>query len=185
MKGDWTTAAGKPLYGLMAEFTSVEDLIAGAEKVRDAGYVHWDAHTPFPVHGLDDAMGIRPTKLPFVVFGAGLAGASAGLALQWWTNAVDYPVLISGKPLFSLPANIPVLFEVTVLFSAITAFVGMLAFNNLPLWYHSLLKNDRFRRATDDRFFLSIEARDPRFDPGLTRSLLESLPGARVEEVED
>lgn len=179
------TTGGKPLYGLLAEFDDVDDLIAGAERVRDAGYVRWDAHTPFPVHGLDDAMGIRPTKLPYFVFAAGAAGAAAGLGLQWWTNAVDYPLVISGKPFFGLPAAIPVLFEVTVLFAALTTFVGMLALNNLPLWYHSLLKHGRFRRATNDRFFLSIEASDPSFDPRATRALLESLPGATVEEVEE
>lgn len=185
MNGRHVGRDGNPLYGLLAEFANVEDLIAGAERVRDAGYTKWDAHAPFPVHGLDDAMGIRPTKLPFLVFGAGVVGAGAGLGLQWWMNAVDYPLVISGKPLFGLPANIPVLFELTILFAALAAFVGMLAFNNLPLWYHSLFKSDRFRRATNDRFFISIEARDPRFDPAAARALLESLRGATVEEVEE
>jgi len=185
MNGKWTTADGAPLFGLLAEFADVDALIEGAEKVRDAGYTKWDAHTPFPVHGLDDAMGIRHTKLSYLVFAAGVFGVFAGLGLQWWTNTVDYPLIISGKPFFALPANIPVLFEVMVLFAAAAAFVGMLAFNNLPLWYHSLFKSRRFLRATNDRFFISIEARDPKFDPRATRALLESLRGAAVEEVEE
>lgn len=176
---------GKKIYGLLAELKTVEELIAGAETVRDAGYTKWDTHTPFPVHGLDDAMGLGPTRLPFAVLGAGLTGAAAGLGLQWYTNAFDYKLIISGKPFFSIPANIPVTFEVTVLLSALTAFVGMLAFNNLPMWYHSLFKSRRFARATSDRFFISIEAGDPKFDREATRRLLESIPGAVVEEVEE
>jgi len=173
------------VFGLLAQFDDIPSLLAAARKVRDAGYRQWDAHTPFPVHGLDDAMGVEPTKLPYLVFGAGIAGATAGMALQWWTNAVDYKLIISGKPFFSIPANIPVMFEVTVLFAAATALIGMLAFNNLPLWYHSLFKSDRFRRVTNDRFFISIEARDPNFDPVRTREFLESLSATAVEEVEE
>lgn len=176
---------GKKIYGLLAEFEKVEDLLAGAEKVRDGGYTKWDAHTPFPVHGLDDAMGLRATRLPYLVFGAGVTGLAAGLGLQWFTNAFDYKLIISGKPFFGIPANIPVAFEVTVLLSALTAFVGMLALNDLPLWYHSLFKSDRFRRVTADRFFISVEAKDPKFDAAATRTLLESLKGAVVEEVEE
>ncbi|HUU82644.1 MAG TPA: DUF3341 domain-containing protein [Phycisphaerae bacterium] len=175
----------RALWGCLVEFETVEELLAGAEKVRDAGYTKWDCHTPFPVHGLNDAMGIRPTRLPWLVFGAGVTGAAVGLALQYWTNAVDYPLVISGKPLFSLPANIPVIFELTILFAAITAFVGMLALNNLPQWYHALFHQPRFRRVTADRFMISVEARDPKFDPAETRALLESLGGSDVELVED
>jgi hypothetical protein len=119
------------------------------------------------------------------VFGAGLTGATVGLALQWWTNAVNYPFLISGKPYFSLPANIPVTFELTILFSAITAFVGMLVLNGLPTWYRALFRSPRFRRATADRFFICIEALDPKFDRRGTKTFLESLGGSAVEEVTD
>jgi hypothetical protein len=153
--------------------------------VRDAGYTRWDALTPFPVHGLDEAMGIKPTRLPWIVFLCGLTGASAALLLQWWTNAVDYPYLISGKPLFSLPANIPIMFELTVLFAAFGAFLGMLGFNRLPELYHALFKKPRFRRVTNDRFVIYIEVEDPRYDSGETRSLLESVSPLPVEEVED
>lgn len=167
----------------MAEFDSVDALIVAAQRVRDAGYTRWDAHTPFPVHGLNDAMGLRPTRLPWIVLLAGTTGALTGLALQWFTNTFDYPYLISGKPLFSLPANIPVMFELTILFSAVAAFVGMLALNGLPRPYHALFSNRRFRRATADRFFISIEADDPRFDAEATKKFLASLGGAAVEEI--
>ena len=164
-------------YGFLVEFDNVDDLIHGAEAVRDAGYTRWDAHTPFVVHGLDRAMGIKPTILPILVFFGGAAGLAGGIGLQWWTNAVNYPFLISGKPLFSLPANIPVAFETTILIAALTALVGMLGLNRLPQLYHPLFSSSRFRKATDDRFFISIEATDPIFDAEVTRELLEGLDG--------
>lgn len=171
-------------YGLLVEFDNVDDLIEGAQAVRDAGYTQWDAHTPFVVHGLDRAMGINPTILPFLVLVGGITGTVGGIALQWWTNAIDYPFLISGKPLFSLPANIPIAFETTILIAAITALVGMLALNRLPQLYHPLFTSKRFLKATDDRFFISIEASDPIFDAESTRELLEGLDGRlSLEEV--
>ncbi len=170
-------------WGLLAEFEDVPSLVYASEQVRDAGYEHWDTHTPFPVHGLNDAMGLQPTRLPLAVFAAGLLGCISFLALQWWTNAVDYPFLISGKPLFSLPANIPVTFEGTILLAAVTAFFGMLIANRLPAWYHPLFRSDRFLRATNDRFFISVEGRDPRFDLSATRSFLESLGALGVEDI--
>ena len=180
-----TTAESPVLYGYLARFDKVDELLAGAARVRDAGYTKWDAHTPFVIHGLDAAMGLKKTILPYIVFVGGLTGTTAGILLQWWTNAVDYPFLISGKPLFSLPANIPVAFETTILFAAISALVGMLALNGLPRHYHPLFTNRAFKRATDDTFFISIEAEDPIFDPDSTRELLESISGQPVEEVED
>ncbi len=174
-----------PLWGMMAEFDNVSDTLAAAEKTRDAGFKHWDTHTPFPVHGLCDAMGMRDTRLPWVVLTAGITGALFGLALQYFTNAVDYPFVISGKPLFSLPANIPVVFECTILFAALTAFKAMLVANRLPQHHRPLFKKERFRRATQDRFFIVIEAADPKFDADRTRAFLESLGGLSVEEVED
>jgi hypothetical protein len=130
-------------------------------------------------------MGIRATKLPFVVFACGLAGTITGIGLQWFTNAFDYPFLISGKPIFSLPANIPVAFELTILFAAFGALLGMLAFNRLPALYHPLHGNLRFKRATDDRFFICLEAGDPLFDFERTRRFLETLGGLGVEEVSE
>jgi len=171
------------LYGLLAEFADVRDLLRAAEAVRDAGYRRWDSFAPFAVHGINEAMGLRPSRLPWIVFGGGLAGTLAALALQWWTNAVDYPFLISGKPLFGLPAAIPVAFELTILFAAFAAFFGMFAANRLPELSHPLFARARFRRATTDRFFIVIEAADPRFDPVRTRELLEGLSPVAVEEV--
>jgi mono/diheme cytochrome c family protein len=178
-----TENAGSPpiLAGLVAEFDGPDALRAAAEGMRRSGYRRFDAHSPYPVHGLDRAMGIRPTLLPWLVLGAGLAGAAAALLLQWWTNAVDYPVITSAKPRFSLPADIPVVFELIVLFSALAAFVGCLALNRLPQFWHPVFTARRFRRASTDGFFLSVEAADARFDPSATGALLELL-GARAIE---
>jgi hypothetical protein len=171
------------MYGLMAEFDDAPRLVDGCRRVRDAGYRRWDAHTPFPVHGLDAAMGIRGTRLPWLVLAGGTAGFGLALLMIWWMNAVDYPLNISGKPLFGLPAAIPVAFELTVLFSAFAAFLGLWIGNGLPRLHHPLLQDERFRRATSDRFFIVVESTDPRFDPAATRDLLESLGGLAVTEV--
>lgn len=186
------------LAGYLAEFETPEQLRAAAAKVRDAGYTRWDTHAPFPVHGIDPAMGIRPTILPWIVFVVGAAGTATGILLQWYTNATSYQdfpwiptfvqgynFLVSGKPFWSFPANIPVIFELTVLFAAFAAFFGMLVLNDLPKFYNPIFNCERFRRATDDRFFLSIESADPRFDRAGTRKLLESLGGTAVEEYRD
>ncbi|MBI1304098.1 MAG: DUF3341 domain-containing protein [Phycisphaera sp.] len=195
------TKPGQPanpakLYGLIAEFETPGDLMAAAEKVRDAGYKWWDCHTPFPVHGLDKAMGIKRTILPVLVFGAGATGTFAAFLLQAFTNSWDftiwagvwvtgYPYLISGKPAMSLPAFIPVMFEVTILFAALTTVSMMFLFNGLPQLYHPLFRSNRFRRASNDRFFISIEARDPKFLPRKTEEFLKSLDPVAVEAVED
>ncbi|MEW6367560.1 MAG: DUF3341 domain-containing protein [Acidobacteriota bacterium] len=180
-------SAGGPkrIRYLLAEFETPEELLSAAERVRDAGYTRWDAHSPFPVHGLDEAMGIKSTVLPWFVLMCGLLGAAGGLGLEWWTNAFDYPYLVSGKPLFSLPANIPVMFELTVLLSAAGALVGMLAFNGLPELYHTLFTSKRFHRATTDRFFISIDAGDPKFDAAGSEAFLRGLGGVEVESLED
>lgn len=185
MKRTAAAAPGERLYGLLAEFETVEQILTACEKVRDAGFKKWDAFTPFPVHGLNDAMGIRHTRLPLVVLGSAIIGAGSALLLQWWMNAHNYKFLVSGKPFMSLPAFIPVTFELTILFSALAAFIGMLAFNNLPMYHHPLFRSERFRRATADRFFIAVEAADPLFDEERTaRFLLDS--GARdIERVEE
>jgi len=175
--------ADKELYGVVAEFKDVTALYRAAEKVRDAGYKKWDCHSPFPVHGLDDAMGMRFTRLPWVVLIMGITGLLAGMYLQYWTNAVDYTYDISGKPVWSLPANIPVIFEVTVLFSAFTAFFSMWIANRLPRWYHPLFRNERFSRATDDSFFIALHAKDKKFDLAASTALLNENGALQVEEV--
>lgn len=169
------------LYGLLAEFDSPGALIAAAEKVRDAGYSQWDCYSPFPVHGLDPAMGIKRTVLPWIVFVIGLCGLGGGLLLQWWTNAWDWRWIVSGKPFFSLPANIPITFETTILASVFASFFGMWALNKLPQHWHPFFRKDRFLRATDDRFFIGIEAGDRVFQRGKTQALLEEAGALAVE----
>ena len=191
------SAAPRPkIHGVLAEFHDPASLLHAAEKVREAGYRWWDCHTPFPVHGLDQAMGIKRTILPVCVFFAGATGCMAGFGLQLFTNSfgltiwamvwvTGYPFLISGKPLLSIPAFIPVIFELTILFSALSTVGLMLLFNGLPWLHNPLFRSERFRRASDDRFFISIEARDPRFYRTKTEQLLKSLGATAVEAVED
>lgn len=173
------------VYGYLLEFDHPDPLVEACRKVRDAGYEKWDAHTPFPIHGMDSAMGIRGTRLPWLVLGGGLTGLGAALLMQWWMNKVDYPFIISGKPLFGLPAAVPVAFELTVLFSALTVFFGMWGLNGMPRLHHPLFRSQRFRRVTNDRFFIVIEAKDPLFRTDETRRFLESLGGLGVEAIEE
>ena len=173
-----------PHYGLLAEFATPGDLFHACERVRDAGFTRWDAHSPFPVHGLERAMGLRRSPLPWVVLGMGLTGAALAVLLQWWVHASAYPLVISGKPFFAWPAMVPITFEVAVLFGALGAVFGMLGLNKLPMLHHPLFKSSAFERVTDDAFFISIESWDPRFDPSATRTLLESLGARSVELVE-
>jgi ABC-type Fe3+ transport system permease subunit len=180
-----SAAPERRVWGLLAEFSTVDELLAAAEAVRDAGFRRFDAHSPIPVHGIDEAMGIRAARVPLFALGGGVTGCAVGLALQWFTNAFDYPIKVSGKPFFALPPAIPVAFELTILLGALGAVLAMLVGNGLPQLYHPLFSNARFRRVTSDRFFLSIEATDPRFDPVRTRELLASLGGRHVEEVEE
>jgi hypothetical protein len=187
------TEATPKLYGLLAEFRDVEALLTAARAVRDAGYRRWDVYSPFPVHGMEEAMGRRATILPWVCLGGGITGMLGALAMVWWTNALagpapmtqlqGFPFIISGKPLFSLPADLPVVFELTILLSAFSAGLGMLALNGLPCLYHPLFSVARFRGVTDDKLFIAVEARDERFDLEATRALLEALGAAAVETV--
>jgi Protein of unknown function (DUF3341) len=191
-----TARPGPRIYGLMAEFTKPGDILHAAEKVRDAGFKWWDCHTPFPVHGLDQAMGIKATILPVIVFFGGLTGTLIALGLQMFTNSFSfelwvpptwvrgYNFFISGKPPVSLPAFIPVTFELTVLLAALTTVGCVLVLNNLPRLYHPCFKSLKFARATDDRFFLVIEARDPKFSRSRTEELLRSLNPTSIEALE-
>ncbi|MDC0346883.1 MAG: DUF3341 domain-containing protein [Planctomycetota bacterium] len=185
---DTITAEGsvdpKPVV-LIAEFETADQLMSAAEKVRDEGFKRWDCHTPYPVHGLDGAMGIRPTILPWIVLGGGFTGFCGGLLMQGWMNGISYPFLISGKPFFSIPASIPVAFELTILLSAFGAFGGMLALNGLPRMFNPLFRSDRFRRATADRFFISIEARDRRFDADSNARFLRGIGANAIEVIEE
>jgi mono/diheme cytochrome c family protein len=183
-KASETVESGPPpLHGLLAQYEDPAALKDAAKKVRDAGYRKWDTYTPFPVHGIERAMGIRMTVLPWIVLVCALTGTATAIWLQWWTNAVDYPFLISGKPFWSIPANVPIYFELTVLFGAFAALGGMLILNNLPHPSHPLDNKRLFDRATNDRFYLYVEAADPKFDEADTRELLEETEPAALEEV--
>jgi ActD protein len=171
------------VFGVLAEFKSPQDLNRACERVRDAGYTRWDAHTPLPLHGIEGAMGIRMSKLPFVVLVFGLGGAGGGMLLQWWVASRAYPLVISGKPFFSWQAFIPITFELGVLSAAAAALIGMLAFNRLPMLHHPLFDSPRFERASDDRFFISIESWDPKYDERGTSDFLRSLGAVHVEVV--
>lgn len=165
-------------WGLAAEFAGPESLKKAAKKVRLAGYKKFDVQTPFPVHGMDDAMGLGRSHLGWLVLICGISGAAFALWMQWYVNVFDYPLITQGKPYFSWQAFLVVMFELMVLFSAFGAVVGMIAINGLPQWYHPTLKSDALARVTDDKFFLIIEAVDGKFDQTATAEFLRSI-GAR------
>ena len=173
-----------PVYGLLAEFDSPEDLVAAGERAYADGYRRLDAYTPFPVHGLAEAIGFRTNRLPLLVLIGGIVGAGVGFFSQYYAAVIDYPLNVGGRPLNSWPAFIPITFEVTILAAAATAVLGMLALNGLPQPYHPVFNAPRFALATRDRFFLCIEAADPRFDAEATRKFLENLGAKEVTDVE-
>jgi mono/diheme cytochrome c family protein len=169
------------LYGVLAEFDTPGELVEAARKVRDAGYKDFDCFSPFPVHGIDEAMGIKRTILPVLIFGGGFAGTIGGVLLQWWTNAYDWQWNVSGKPTWSIPANIPIAFETTILLAVLTSFFGMWILNKLPQVWHPFFRVERFGRVTDDAFLLGIEAKDERFELGKTTQLLKDAGALEVE----
>lgn len=171
------------LYGLVAEFETAHDLLDATEKARKAGYTRMDAHSPLPIHGMEEAIGQSYTRLPIFVFIGGLTGCLFGFFLQYWTAVIDYPIAIGGKGLNSWPAFIPVTFECTILFSAVTAVLGMIIMNGLPRPSHPVFETPNFERASQDRFFLAIEAEDPKFERASTRQFLEELKPNAVSEV--
>ncbi len=171
-------------YGLLAEYDSTHGIFEACQKVRDAGYKKWDACTPFPVHGLEKAMGLPASKLPWMVLGAAITGASLAIIFMVWVSAFDYPLNIGGKPTWSIPAFIPVMFEITILFSALTTVFGMIWLNRLPAWHHPLFQSIRFERVTDDKFFIVIESSDPLFDQKRTQKLLEDTGAIKTEVLE-
>jgi len=173
------------LFGVMGEFLTPEDLLAATRKAREAGYKHVEAYTPFPVEGLSEAVGFKWTAVPLLTLMGGLGGGLTGFGLQYWVAAITYPINIGGRPLNSWPAFIPVTFELTVLGASIFAVFGMLALNKLPQPYHPVFNVERFAQASTDKFFLCIEARDPKFDLAETSRFLQSLHAEHVNEVKD
>jgi len=172
------------LYGLAAEFDNPEDIVIAAHKAYDEGYRRMDAYTPFPVHGLVEAIGFRDNKVPWIIFWGGLIGALGGYALQYWVSAVEYPLNVGGRPLNAWVNFIPVTFECTILLAALTAVFGTLALNGLPKPYHPIFNAEGFERASQDRFFLCVEAADPAFDREGTAEFLRGIGAVRVVEVQ-
>lgn len=172
------------LYGLMAEFQDPSDVVAAARAVRAEGYRKVDAYSPFPIEELNEALGFHRSWLPPLVLLGGIAGAIGGFGLQYWASVLEYPMNIGGKPYLSWPAFIPPTFETTILLAALTAVLGMLALNGLPEPYHPVFNVPSFALASRDRFFLCIEAADPKFEISRTRAFLEGLGPRAISEVE-
>jgi hypothetical protein len=172
-------------YGMIAEFRTAADILHAAEKVRDAGYRKWDVFTPFPVHGMDRAMGLKNSKVGWFAFLGGVTGYTTGMLMIWFMNALDYPLVVGGKPMFSPFYAFPPSYELTILFGAFGSLFGMLFLNRLPRLYHPLLKNRRFALVTHDRFFLVIECADPKYSEPEVRKLLEGAGSRHIEVVED
>jgi hypothetical protein len=178
-------AANAKTYGFLAEFETPAEVMHGAEKVRDAGYKRWDVHTPYPLHGMDAAMGVRSSRVGWFTFFGGLTGYTTGMLMIWYMNAFDYALVVGGKPLFSPLFAFPVSYELTILLAAFGTLFGMLFLNRLPRLHHPLLKNLRFRHVTHDRFYIVIEAGDPKFSEQETRKLLEAAGSKHIEAVEE
>ena len=176
--------AETPFYGLMAEFDSAQALLDAAHKVRAAGYTKADAYSPFPIHGLAEALGFRERSVAKIVLGAGILGALAGYGLEYWTTVIDWPMNIGGKPDHSWVSFIPPAFETTILFASFSAAIGMLALNGLPQPYHPVFNVERFSLASSEKFFLAIEATDPKFDANATKQFLSGL-SSKVVQVEN
>jgi hypothetical protein len=179
-----TTESSKP-YGLIAEFTNAASVLHAAEKVRDAGFRKWDVFTPFPVHGMDKAMGLKNSKVGWFTFIGGVTGYTTGMLMIWFMNAFDYPIVVGGKPMFSPHSAFPPSYELTILFGAFGSLFGMLFLNRLPRLHHPLLKNKRFSQVTHDRFFIVVECDDPKYSEIETRSLLAAAGSPHIEVVEE
>lgn len=171
-------------YGLIATFETAQQIYIAAQKVRDAGYKHWDCITPFPIHGLDGAMGLGRSLVPRISLVGGVTGFITGMSMIYWTGAVDYPLIVGGKPYFSPMFAFPVSYELTILFTAFATIGGMFFLNGLPMHYHPVLKYEHIKRGMDDTFFIVIEARDPRFNLANTKALLEQAGGKAITELE-
>jgi hypothetical protein len=173
------------VYGLLAKFDTPAAIMNAAEKVRDAGYKKWDVITPFPIHGMDGAMGLRRSRVPRFTLVAGSTGFTIGMLMIAFMNKWDYPLIVGGKPFFSPMFAFPVSYELTILLSAFGTIIGMFLLNRLPMHYHPVLKYDDIHKATDDEFFLVIEASDPEFNATETNKLLTDVGSLEIQELEE
>ncbi len=171
-------------YGLIATFETTAGVYHAAEQVRDAGYKNWDCITPFPIHGLDKAMGLKRSIVPRISLAGGITGFCTGMSMIWWTGGVDYKLVVGGKPYFSPMFAFPISYELTILFTAFATIGGMLFLNGLPMHYHPVLKYENIKRGMDDLFFIVIETRDPRFNLANTKALLAKAGGKDIKELE-
>lgn len=175
----------KQIYGILAEFDTPTEIVRAAEKVRDAGFTKTDVFSPFPIHEMDEALGIKRSILPYLVFAGGVAGLLSGIGLQVFTHVFDYPLIVGGRPHLSIPSFVPVTYELTILLAGFTAVFGMLFLNGLPQPYHPVFNVPRFALATREKFFLLIETKDPKFNYEETKSFMESLNPQEVFDVEE
>jgi hypothetical protein len=173
-----------PLYGVVAEFENPSDLVAAARRVYSLGYRRINGYSPYPIEELSEAIGFTHTSLPLIVFIGGLVGGIGGFLMQYYIEVIDYPINVGGKPYNSWPAFIPITFEMTVLVAAFSAVLGMLVLNKLPQPYHPVFNLPNFAMATRDRFFLAIEANDPKFHHAEVIELLKSLNALEVNDVD-
>lgn len=170
-------------YGLLAEFDTAAGILNAAITVRDSGFAKWDVYTPFPIHGMDDAMGVEKSQVGWFTFAGGVCGFSLGMSMIWFMNGFNYPLVVGGKPLFNPFYAFPVSYELTILLGSFGTLFGMLLLNGLPRWHNPLLANERFRKASDDRYFICIQSADPKF--AQARAALEQAGAVAVEEVEE
>jgi len=177
--------SGLKTYGVVAEFDSPDQLISAAKKAREEGYKQIEAYSPFPIHGLSDAAGFKDEKVPWIVFMGAVCGAAFGITLQYYASVIDYPLNVGGKPLFSFPMFFPITYEATILWASFGAVLGMLGLNRLPQPYHGVFNTPNFERASQDKFFLAIEANDKKFDEAETLRFLETMNANNVSLVKE
>jgi len=175
--------ASKTLYGLGAEFSSAAALLEAAKKIYAHGFKKWDVYSPFPIHGMDHAMGFKRSRVSLFSLIGGFTGLTTGFVLIYYTSALNYPLIVQGKPYFALEPSLPIFFELTILLTAFGTILGLLLLTLLPRLHHPVFNWDRFQRATDDGFFLVLEVTDPKFDPTASRQLLQGMGGTHITEI--
>lgn len=180
-----SSAPSRKIAGILAEYSDPQACLDGAAQVRDSGYSRWDVHTPYPVHGMDDAMGLKSTKLGWISMACGLTGCLSAVLMIQWMNGYDYPLVVGGKPADAFPAMVPIMFELSILLTGFGTVFGLLGLCRLPRHHHPVFESNRFAACSDDRFFISVESADPKFDVRKTRELLEQTRASHVEYVEE